>query len=394
MRIHRAARALICVAAVAAAPAAAQLAGTLDIGAGSNHSDRSLPGAVASFAPSLALGAGPLRLTGAGVYSDAAGGRWNFQGASQAVLRSPSASIFHGEVLGQAEWTWHHRVQGVVAVTGEARAYAAPTPSSLLWVGRGLGSGWSLGRRRPLDRTVMGASASWGRVRLGLSVASTTFDLMDNGTRAQTADSIFAARADTGRLEHRTAYTDASLATEWELARLRVDLSIGRRFSRTIPEVTLWGVTATRSLMPGVALLASAGRAGSDPVTALPGSRYFVLGLRLSAGAAAGHRNAGGPASAAAPSSEFRIGPARMTGREVVVRASGARVVELAGDFTDWRPVELEPAAGGQWRAVLPISPGLHRLAVRMDGGAWRSPPGLRPIASEFGGEVGEVMVE
>jgi hypothetical protein len=43
---------------------------------------------------------------------------------------------------------------------------------------------------------------------------------------------------------------------------------------------------------------------------------------------------------------------------------------------------------------LLPVSPGLHRLAIRIDGGAWKAPSGTRPIASEFGGEVAEVIVE
>ncbi len=67
-------------------------------------------------------------------------------------------------------------------------------------------AGWALGRRRPLD-----------------------------------------VRADTGRLERLTAYTDASVAGGLSLAGLLVDLSIGRRFSKTIPEVLLWGILAGRS---------------------------------------------------------------------------------------------------------------------------------------------------
>jgi len=90
----------------------------------------------------------------------------------------------------------------------------------------------------------------------------------------------------------------------------------------------------------------------------------------------------------------LRIGPSRITGREILLRVPGARTVELAGDFTDWRPVELAPAPGSEWRVVLPIVPGLHRLAVRIDGQAWQAPPGTRRVTSEFGSEVGEVAVE
>jgi hypothetical protein len=76
-----------------------------------------------------------------------------------------------------------------------------------------------------------------------------------------------------------------------------------------------------------------------------------------------------------------------------VVRAPGASRVELAADFTDWRPVLLQPSGDDGWRTVLPIPPGLHRLAVRFDDGTWQAPPGSRPIQNEFGGEVTEIVV-
>jgi hypothetical protein len=41
---------------------------------------------------------------------------------------------------------------------------------------------------------------------------------------------------------------------------------------------------------------------------------------------------------------------------------------------------------------VLP--PGVHTLAVRVDGGAWGAPPGLPAADDGFGGEVGTLVVE
>jgi hypothetical protein len=68
--------------------------------------------------------------------------------------------------------------------------------------------------------------------------------------------------------------------------------------------------------------------------------------------------------------------------------------VELAADFTDWRPVALESALEGDWLVVLPITPGLHRVAVRIDGGSWDAPPDTRAMVSEFGTRIGEVVIE
>lgn len=204
-------------------------------------------------------------------------------------------------------------------------------------------------------------------------------------------DSTFAL-ADTLRRTLRTDFTDAIISGQWEMASLGLDLSIGRRFSRTTPEITVWGVSAVRSLGPQLGLVVAAGRAGSDPVTALPGSRYLVAGLRLTLGA-----NPSAPrieTSRASRAARFRIGPSRLTGREICLHAPAAHRVELAGDFTDWRPVALEPATEGDWRVVLPIAPGLHRVAVRLDGGGWQAPPDTRAVTSEFGTRIGEVVIE
>jgi hypothetical protein len=372
--------------------ATGQLSGTLDMGAGTYHPDRALAGGVASVAPALQLGAGPLQLAGSGVYTDAPGGRWNFQGASTALLRTPRLGILRGEVLGQVDWTWHHRVEGSTTVGGEVRAYISPSSRSVIWIGRGLGKAWSLNQGRPLGRTLVGGSTRLGPVRVGVSVASTTFDLMRGGSLTdRTATDTFAL-ADTLRRELHTDFTDAMISGHWELSSLGFDLSIGRRFSRTTPEITVWGVSAMRSLGPQLGLVVAAGRAGSDPVTALPGSRYLVAGLRLTLGANRWLPRIETPS--ASPAARFRIGPSRLTGREIRLHAPAAQRVELAGDFTDWRPVALEPASEGDWRVVLPIAPGLHRLAVRVDGGDWQAPPDTRAVISEFGTRIGEVVIE
>jgi hypothetical protein len=385
---------LVVVLAVGGSPrATAQLVGSVDMRAGTYHPDRALAGGVASVAPTLQMGVGPLRLTSSGVYTDAPGGRWNFQGTTSALLRSPRLGILRGEILGQVDWTWHHRVEGSTTLGGEVRAFLSPSSTSVLWIGRSLGKAWTLNQRRPLGRTLVGGSTRLGPVRLGVSVASTTFDLMRGGSLSDRspADSTFAL-ADTLRRELHTDFTDAIVSGHWEMASLGFDLSVGRRFSRTTPEITVWGVSAMRSLGPQLGLVVSAGRAGSDPVTALPGSRYVVAGLRLTLGA-----NASAPrmeAPRASHAARFRIGPSRLTGREIRLNAPGAAMVELAGDFTDWRPVALEPAAQGDWRVVLPIAPGLHRVAIRVDGGTWQAPPDTRAVISEFGTRVGEVVIE
>jgi hypothetical protein len=380
-----------------ASPALGQLTGTLDMGAGTYRPDRSIPGGIASIVPSLRYERGPFELSALGVYSDAPAGRWNFQGGTQAVVRTPALGVFRLEAAGRAEWTSHYRVRGTTTFSGGVRAYLATGSRGRAWVGRTFGRASSLGARRPLRRTEIGGSAMLGTVHLEFTLANTTVDrsyLMGAvDPREPQLDSLGSYPEPTGQSRvDRLALTDAVLSGRWRFRSVDFDASIGRRFSRFAPEAAIWGLSASRDISPTLALVAAAGRAGSDPVTSVPGARYFALGLRLKVGAPALPPL---PARAASDeSSPFRIGPAIAAGREIVVQAPSAQTVELAADFTDWRPVALSRWGENAWRTLLPVPPGLHRLAIRLDGGEWRAPPGTRAIESEFGGQVAEIVVE
>jgi hypothetical protein len=380
-----------------AAPAAAQLAGTLDMGAGTYRPDRAIAGGIASIVPSVRYRTGPVELSAIGVYSDAPAGRWNFQGGTAASISTPTFGILRLEASGQAEWTSHYRVRGTSLFAGGVRAYLMPGSGARAWVGRYHGQASTLGARRPLQRSEIGGSARLGAVRLEFSLANTTVDRsllfgVTDPTRPG-ADTLSSNPLPTGQVQvERVQLTDAVLSGRWRIRSLDFDASLGRRFSRFTPETTIWGLSASRDIAHSLALVAAAGRAGSDPVTSVPGARYFALGLRLKAGSQAMPAL---PAPAAlSRTAPFRIGPAVASGREIVIHAADARTVELAGDFTDWKPVALQPWGADAWRTILPLSPGLHRLAIRIDDGTWQAPSGTRPITSEFGGEVAEVVVE
>jgi hypothetical protein len=395
---HRDGLLLTLALSAGAAPAAAQLSGTLDMGAGTYRPDRAIPGGIASIVPALRYRSGWFELSGIGVYSDAPAGRWNFQGGTAALIRTPSFGMFQLEAQGQAEVTSHYRVRGTTLFSGGVRAYLSPGYGARGWVGRYQGQASSLGTRRPVQRSEVGGSARLGTVHLEFSLANTTVDRSllfgaVDGDPQFGEDTLTAGPLPTDqRRVERVALTDAVLSGRWRISSLDFDASLGRRFSRDTRETTIWGLSASRTISPSLALVAAAGRSGSDPVTSVPGARYFALGLRLKVGAPVLPPL---PASTAAvATAPFRIGPAMPAGREIVIQAADARTVELAGDFTDWKPVPLQPWGPDAWRGLLPIAPGLHRLAIRVAGGEWHAPPGTRRIVSEFGGEVTEVIVD
>jgi 1,4-alpha-glucan branching enzyme len=69
--------------------------------------------------------------------------------------------------------------------------------------------------------------------------------------------------------------------------------------------------------------------------------------------------------------------------------APAATEVDLVGDFTQWqqKPISMQKAADGTWRATVLLSPGAHQYRFLVDG-EWRDDPECSLRASNpFGGE-------
>ncbi len=82
-------------------------------------------------------------------------------------------------------------------------------------------------------------------------------------------------------------------------------------------------------------------------------------------------------------------------GGRLLLRVHGRDVsrVEVSGDFTDWTPLELLPVHANWWAAVVRVPPGVHRVQIRLDGGAWLAPPGLPRADDGLGGPSGTLLV-
>ena len=119
----------------------------------------------------------------------------------------------------------------------------------------------------------------------------------------------------------------------------------------------------------------------------IPRTTFFGVALRLT-----GQRHVAlsrRSEVAGARVSITRVDDAR---RRIEVRGLTASRVELMGDFTDWTPVTLE-AAGDIWRLERAISSGLHRIALRIDGGEWIAPANLPRASDDLGGVVGLITI-
>lgn len=87
----------------------------------------------------------------------------------------------------------------------------------------------------------------------------------------------------------------------------------------------------------------------------------------------------------------FMEGPSAASGPTVFVRfelaAPEARSVQLAGSFSGWSAdISLEPIGDGRWSALVPLRPGVHDYAFRIDGERWVVDPYSPRVADGFGG--------
>jgi hypothetical protein len=151
-----------------------------------------------------------------------------------------------------------------------------------------------------------------------------------------------------------------------------------------------------------IALALAAGRYPSDPLRRVLSAKYASAGVRFTiAGSdepsiplvAGPTRVAYVDYGSTEPTTEPRleIAPAGDT-HTLRMHAPNATTVELMGDFTDWKPSAFTRAGDGLWEMRVALTPGIHRLNIRIDGGEWIVPNGARSEAGDFGA-VGVIVI-
>lgn len=136
------------------------------------------------------------------------------------------------------------------------------------------------------------------------------------------------------------------------------------------------------------AVVVDVGSTLEDLVRGVPRAKYFSVGVRVETQP---HLSIvkRAPSIAGPWATVTRISDTR----RIEISNVAARTVELMADFTDWQSVQLV-AAGGRWRLDRrDVAPGLHRVAIRIDGGAWIVPANLPRAEDELLGPVGLITV-
>ena len=315
-------------------------------------------------------------------------------GSVGAVAGPGGASGFlelNGRRLAMPANGWHSELAGDVAAlfaTGTGRASALATSGTFtaralhpigaggIWL-RGSGS---VAQRQPdlLPGHGAGAGVWWGwpGVQLVASIA---------GER-HVAQLFTGPRREgyVGRVP--VAYTEATVGVQVERDDGTLLLSGTTRRDPGAERLVEHGVSLTAALWqaPTRAFVVSVASQLPDFVRGADAAQSITVGIRLF-----------DPAPAAA-----RVLHARPTiqvsgdsaARTLVVRAFGARRVEVMGDFSGWEPVELSPI-GAVFRATVAMSPGTRRIVVRVDGGAWLPAANTPAVDDDFGGRVGLLLI-
>jgi hypothetical protein len=199
--------------------------------------------------------------------------------------------------------------------------------------------------------------------------------------------------------------TTETASREGTHAHARIGWASGPLAIETIAGVTLgrhheprrWmqaGMTV--AITTRVAFVTTAGTSAPQWFALEPsGERHATLGLRLTQSPIA-EPDIGRITSQPDRESRvtWRIERARPGRYEFNVRAPRARTVELMGDITGWEPVALRRFMGGRFMVAVDMTPGVHRVNLRVDGGPWIAPPGAATSPDEFAGEVGVIVIE
>ena len=357
----------------------AQTTGTVDVGVSSVRYDGFLPSAAASLSPALRWEQPTSTLTARGTYLRFESGHRSLQGlVAGSFLIRPPEHRWRGELGGSVGASRYLDFASFWHATADARLHVLGADRGA-WIGATAGRTSYGSAALPVTGAGIGA---WAR-RSGVTLAA-------SASRSFVGD---------------TTYSDLVSTAQARRGALALDASLGARFASRGGGHGVFGeASATLTLGQRTMLFVAGGRYPTDPVSGSVAGRYVSGGIRLRLASPARLAARTALPSAArqrTPDDDDPVPGARLevasqpngAVRLVLHTASSVAGVELAGDFTDWEPRPLRRTADGMWEAVLLIPSGLHRLNVRIDGGAWIVPAGMTRAADDYGDEVGIMAV-
>ena len=360
---------------LAAAPTlSAQSTGSVDVGASWVDYEGFLASGAMFVTPTLQYDAPSVSLGAAGSYVVFESGNRILQGLAAGAWRTRLRGHFRAEFSGSAGINVYEDYPGYGHLLGRARLHLSGFPSGG-WLGGAIGQSYlGSGSATPVEIELGGWTVYHG-IAANLLAKQTWI-----------AD---------------TAYLDVVGTGQWRDDHVEVDGSLGFRAWSNGGGAGVYGELHVQvPIWKQIAAMVAGGRYPSDPVRGVIAANYVSVGIRITA------FSSPTPAPASELLREFerpeplRVGEARMTIESATggtctlsVAAPGAEFVELSGDFTDWEPVPLTRSEGEGWELTIRMAPGVYRVNVRVNGGPWIAPKGVRTEEDEFGGRVGVLVI-
>ena len=197
-----------------------------------------------------------------------------------------------------------------------------------------------------------------------------------------------------------TQYSDIGMTARGQYHRFVLEMLVAARvWSLGAGEGVYGEASGSLPLNKRWSVVMSGGRYPSDPIRGNIAGRYISAALRFRIQrptrpiAPLPLRQSGANGGDPPPSTLLTLTPQSPGYVKLVLQAPPASLVEVAGDFTEWRPISLGQTSEGRWEVVVPITAGVHQINMRIDGGPWTVPGGTTRLAGDFGDEVGTFVV-
>ena len=386
-----AAAACLALTALVAVVAHAQVVGTLGAGGGHVTYDDTPRMSVVSLTPTVVFEGERTHVSAVGAFTRFEGGIWSAQVIAGGSRFTEPSGPFRGELSAQFETNSHRAAVRTAQAVAHARAHLIGDGDRGFWLGAGGGYAW----RAPSSGAVIRADAgAWAQLWDATARLTASHNSVQTGTRTVTAalsmDAMAATARDTSIVRSSVRYVDAEASLAWARGRVALDAAAGRRIVQGGTRTNTWLLGGSVALTERLAVVASAGASPFDIAQGLPGGEYATIALRVTTR----------PGRALELQSRSRATAHGLeTWREedgtvlLVVHAPRARRVELMGDFTDWRPVVMQRESDGHFAARVRLPAGSYRINVRVDGGLWMAPPGTTPVADEYNGAAGLLVI-
>jgi hypothetical protein len=369
--------AFACAGEGLASGAGAQTTVTLEAGVSRVDYDGFLPSGAAAITPALRLERAWASLSARGTALRFESGNNSLQGALAASVYAPLSRRWRTEVAGTVGGSRYETFAEFWHALGRGRLHLIDRQHGF-WVGASAGrTSYGTGSGAVLS----GEGGGWMRladISLTLSLSAT-----------QVGD---------------TVWSDIEGFARWQRGPLSLDGNTGVRTLSDGAGSGLYAeITGTYALNDRLALVVGGGRYPTDPIRGSIAGRYATAALRLrltgedEPPAERVARAAVDPGSAADGNVRVRFDLAYVRGTagtfEITIRAPVAQSVEIMGSFTDWEPVAVQADGSGNWRLRWPLTSGVHRINVRIDGGDWIAPAGTTTMPDDFGGIVGVFVI-